>query len=187
MLSFLPSAHATVCKRTLRREALAPLRICNVLLQQCRTEKSTGLMRSVIAERWWYITLYGRAASQPPLDKLWMHPILGVRGSDNAHYVVSGTAEVESPHPLVQSIYLLTWTNPFDWMFLILSLSSLAHAGPLWIISCQGPLTLEARLLGLWIIIVSLSAQAFAFKETSNRHFEEMTKLHTTYFSILLS
>lgn len=104
-----------------------------MLLQHCGTDRNASLIRSVILKSWWYITLHGRAPYQLPSDNVWMHPVLRGRGSENT-YAVGGIIleglgrAVLSIHPHISFIYLLVWTGPFDWMLIMLSVSSFKSA-----------------------------------------------------------
>lgn len=65
-----------------------------------------------------------------------MHPLLSGRGSENTYHAVSGIVfeasglgrAVLSIYPHISFIYLLVWTSLFDWMLIMLSVSSFRSA-----------------------------------------------------------
>lgn len=148
----------------------------NVLLQHCGTDRNAGLIRSVILKSWWYITLHGRAAYQLPLDNVWMHPVLSGRGSENTYHAVSGIVFEASPG----------WVEP-SYLSILTSALFTCSCGQAHLIGCllccqcpllgvrmtssQGPHTLEARLLGVCIIIVSLLNSGYSAPLSSLRIF----------------
>lgn len=149
----LQSSHQNQCSR--------PITGLNVLLQHCGTDRTAGLIRSVILKSWWYITLHGRAPYQLPLDNVWMHPVLSGRASENTYHAVSGIVWEASAG----------WVEP-SFLSILTSALFTCSCGQAHLIGCllccqcpllgvrmtssQGPLTLEARLLGVCIIIISL-------------------------------